>query len=93
LRFDYQIHIISGRSDTTWEKTKQWLWEHEVPYDTVNLREASDRTDDHVLKIQVAQKAGWTPDKVEFVLEDRQRVVDAWRDAGYTCFQVAPGNF
>ena len=27
------------------------------------------------------------------VFDDRQKVVDMWRDLGITCFQVAPGDF
>jgi hypothetical protein len=31
--------------------------------------------------------------KVVCVFDDRQKVVDMWRDNGLTCMQVAPGNF
>jgi hypothetical protein len=27
------------------------------------------------------------------VVDDRQKVVDMWRENGLTCFQVAPGDF
>jgi tRNA uridine 5-carbamoylmethylation protein Kti12 len=30
---------------------------------------------------------------VLFVLDDRNQVVDKWRELGLTCFQVAPGDF
>jgi hypothetical protein len=32
-------------------------------------------------------------DDVFCVVDDRQKVVDMWREIGLTCFQVAPGNF
>ena len=32
-------------------------------------------------------------DDVLMCVDDRQKVVDMWRDLGLTCFQVAPGNF
>ena len=32
-------------------------------------------------------------DNVEAVFDDRQKVVDMWREIGLTCMQVAPGNF
>ena len=32
-------------------------------------------------------------DNVECVFDDRQKVVDMWREIGLTCMQVAPGNF
>ena len=32
-------------------------------------------------------------DDVLMCVDDRQKVVDMWRDEGLTCFQVAPGDF
>ena len=32
-------------------------------------------------------------DDVFMTVDDRQKVVDMWRDNGLTCFQVAPGDF
>ena len=32
-------------------------------------------------------------DDVLMCVDDRQKVVDMWRENGLTCFQVAPGNF
>lgn len=31
--------------------------------------------------------------RVTAVFDDRQQVVDMWREIGLTCCQVAPGNF
>lgn len=87
-----KIYILSGRSDTTKDVTAAWLRKHEIPYNRLMLRGAEDRTDDHILKLKWVEelKIGH---RVIAIFEDRQRVVDAWRAAGYTCFQVAPGNF
>ena len=32
-------------------------------------------------------------DDVFMTVDDRQKVVDMWRENGLTCFQVAPGDF
>ena len=32
-------------------------------------------------------------DDIFAVFDDRQKVVDMWRANGFTCFQVADGNF
>ena len=32
-------------------------------------------------------------DQVLCVFDDRDKVVQMWRDMGLTCMQVAPGNF
>lgn len=88
----HEIHLMTARVDTVAEKTLDWLKKHNVPYDSIRFRPADSRIQDNVLKTMWANELGG-PERVLFVLEDRQRVVDAWRSAGYTCFQVAPGNF
>lgn len=92
MRNSYSIYILSGRSAKYIQTTKEWLDRHLVPYDFLQLRPENNRVQDDVLKL------GWANDldlknRTLFVLEDRQRVVDAWRAAGYTCLQVAPGAF
>jgi hypothetical protein len=89
----YNIRILSGRANRVREITEKWLAEHAVPHHTLILRPENNREDDHKMKPELAFRQGWTPDCVLFVFEDRQRVVDAWRQLGYTVFQVAPGNF
>jgi phosphoglycolate phosphatase-like HAD superfamily hydrolase len=89
----YFIHIISGRIDTYRDTTMQWLARYKVEYDTLNMRGASNRTQDTELKLRMATEIGLRPDNVLFCLEDRARVVAAWRAEGYTCLQVAPGDF
>ncbi len=88
-----EITILSGRSDVVYDRTVAWLKKNNVPYHDLWLRPKDSRIDDFVLKVSQAKKMGMTPENTLFVLEDRQRVVDAWRASGYTCLQVAPGNF
>ena len=47
---------------------------------------------DEKLKLQWLTDMDWK-DNVEMVFDDRQKVVDMWREIGLTCMQVAPGNF
>lgn len=87
------IYILSGRSMSVYEKTIKWLGNNRVPYDFLQMRSIDDRTDDHELKLRWAKDLLLTPENTLFVLEDRDRVVAAWRAKGFRCFQVAPGNF
>lgn len=89
----YNIRILSGRAQRVQSITETWLARQAVPYHTLILRPENNRVDDHLMKIELAHRQGWLPENVAFVLEDRQRVVEAWRRNGYTCFQVAPGLF
>lgn len=88
-----KIYILSGRSMSAHEKTLEWLEKHYVPYNYLQMRSQDDRTADDELKLKWADTLGLTPANTHFVLEDRTRVVDAWRAKGFRCFQVAPGNF
>ena len=53
---------------------------------------------DEKLKLQWFEETFVIPEnidetKVVAVFDDRQKVVDMWREIGLTCMQVAPGNF
>lgn len=87
------IWILSGRSMSAHEKTLAWLDKYHVPFHRLQMRGQDDRTDDFTLKLHWAVTFDLNPNNTIFVLEDRTRVVDAWRAAGFRCFQVAPGNF
>lgn len=85
--------ILSGRSMVVAEKTLEWLRKHRVDYEYLQMRAVDCREDDHTLKLRWARELNLTPKNTLFVLEDRARVVAAWRSAGFRCFQVAEGNF
>ena len=57
------------------------------PHKTMNF------VPDEVLKKQMLDDAPFDIDDVYLVVDDRQKVVDMWRNLGLTVFQVAPGNF
>lgn len=85
----YKIIICSGRSDSVKDKTIQWLKDNKVNYSDIVMRQHGDHTHDDVLKRQWLEQ-GLLGEKqdIAFVLDDRCRVVDMWRDQGLTCLQV-----
>jgi len=90
----YKIHIFSARGDIAKEKTVKWLAENNVMYDELTLREMDTYTPDEILKRSWLLK--FYPKYKEDILcifDDRNKVVDMWRELGLTCFQVANGNF
>jgi 2-hydroxy-3-keto-5-methylthiopentenyl-1-phosphate phosphatase len=89
----YMIHIVSGRSEGVREETIAWLEEHSVPYDILTMRMADDFTEDSKLKRQWLENFEYSPEMIEIVFDDRQRVVDMWREQCLLCCQVAPGDF
>lgn len=89
---NYLIYILSGRSETMKEVTMRWLHVYRVPCDLIMMRPEKCREQDNFLKLQWVEDLG-IKEKIHLVLEDRTRVVEAWRQCGFTCLQVAPGNF
>lgn len=94
-----KIFIWSGRSDLVYDKTIKWLanntglaieWAEEI----LRMRTEGDHTEDTELKRRWLHEL-YPQDRKRLtcVFEDRQKVVDMWRQEGVTCLQVAPGEF
>jgi len=89
---DYIIYILSGRSDKTYQATIAWLDKHKVNYDLLIMRPQNQ-----LYKKDSDLKQSWLDtigkDRVSMVFDDRQQVVDMWRQNGLPTFQVADGDF
>lgn len=88
---EISIFICSGRPDSHRKQTEDWLREHvsELYHfsTAVLMREAGDTRSDVVVKREMLagiRGQGYEP---LFVVDDRQRVVDMWREEGITCLQ------
>ena len=101
LRRFADVWIFSGRSDEVAAQTIDWLvkhtsfmrWELTLGQE-LTMRQEGDYTPDDVLKKR------WLDSMLEedrrrlvAVFDDRDRVVQMWRKAGFTCLQVAAGEF
>jgi uncharacterized HAD superfamily protein len=85
----HNVYILSGRNGKVEAETRAWLTKHRVAYNHLIMRPENDRRDDVDLKRKMAREAGLTPANTLVVFDDRQRVVDMWREDGFTCCQVA----
>ena len=88
----YKIYILSGRSDVTEEATLDWMVDNDVPNSTYYMR-----PQEHLYMADNDLKQMWLEeigvDNVAMVFDDRNQVVDMWRQNGLTTFQVADGDF
>jgi len=87
-----QLHFVSGRNEVVREQTIQWLWKNFIDYEfyaSLTMRKAGDRRPDTVIKLEMVRELGFTPDDVLCIFDDRQSVVDMWRENGYRVLQVA----
>ena len=89
---DYIIYILSGRSDKTHQATIDWLSKYNVDYDLLIMRPQNQ-----LYKKDSDLKQSWLDtigkDRVSMVFDDRDQVVDMWRQNGLPTFQVADGDF
>lgn len=86
----HQVEIWSARSDIVRHETEAWL---EIaagidPTYLTRMRSAGDNTPDVVLKRYWLNQLHES-ERPDIVYDDRQRVVDMWREEGIACFQVA----
>ena len=88
----FEIWILSGRSDVTWQATLDWLDKHNVTFTQLIMRPQDDLfLPDNELKQKWLDWIG--VDNVDMVFDERNQVVDMGRQNGLTCFQVAKGDF
>ena len=90
---DHTIIIFTARPAASELICRNWLKRHKVPFDHIFTRKDNDFREDSIVKWEMFQDHVEDHWSVQFVMDDRQRVVDMWRSKGLKCLQVAPGDF
>lgn len=90
---DYEVIVMSGRDESCREQTEAWLDKHGIWYDELFMRPEGDMRPDNIIKAELFDTHVRDNFDVQFVLDDRDQVVEMWRRMGLTCLQVAPGDF
>ena len=90
----YQVILLSGREDKFREPTVRFLDKHQIGYDLLLMRTCNDFRKDNIIKRELFEGEIQGKYFVEFLLDDRNQVVDMWRkDLHLPCFQVNYGDF
>lgn len=87
------IVLLSGRSELYRPTTLDWLHKHSIKFNRLYMRPSNDNRKDANVKTELYMKYVEPEYDVVCVLDDRQRVVDMWREIGLKCLQVQPGDF
>ena len=101
---DNRIEIWSGRDDAVKDMTINWLQKHVSDKDgnllweemgiELKMRPHGDFTPDDELKKQwLDELTAQERARLTAVFDDRDKVVQMWRENGVCCAQVAPGAF
>ncbi len=87
--------MSTGRSADIRKITEDWLRKYRIPFHDVYMRNVGDHREDNIVKSELYDQIldHYNISKVDGVFEDRQQVVDMYRERGVRVFQVAKGDF
>lgn len=86
----FDVYLFTGRPETHREQTEWWLKKHDIKYDSLEMRRKGDFRPDTVVKSEMLHEVFDTPEareRILYIVDDRQSVVDMWREQGLTCLQ------
>ncbi|MCB9280433.1 MAG: AAA family ATPase [Lewinellaceae bacterium] len=90
----HRVILVSGRKDTARQATERWLETHAIGCDLLLMRAADDNRKDSIVKSELFHLHIRDKFFIEFILDDRDQVVDMWRnELGLPCWQVYYGDF
>lgn len=87
------VIILSGRDGVCKQDTVDWLKENGIKYSELFMRDEGNNEKDSIIKRRMFEQNIRGKYFVEYVLDDRNQVVEMWRNMGLTCLQVADGDF
>lgn len=93
LAYEYIPIAMSGRKTATRETTIACMNRDGLFFDHLFMRADGDDRADNIIKHELFNDNVRDNFDVQFVLDDRDQVVEMWRQMGLKCIQVAPGNF
>lgn len=89
----YQVIYCSGRDDAFHEMSLTWLEKNNFPQGPLFMRKTGDKRNDAIVKTEIYNNRIKEFYDVRLCIDDRERVVKAWRGLGLICWQVADGAF
>lgn len=94
--YDMSFIFVSGRPDDYRDATWEWLDKHIHCFPSqakLFMRKSGDYRQDAIVKTEIYHEFIAPNYEVQFCIDDRKQVVDAWRALGLVCLQCAPGEF
>lgn len=88
-----RIIVMSGRDGIAYGDTYKWLEDNGIKFSKLVMRAQGDMRPDEIIKKELYEEHVEPLYNVDFVLDDRNKVVKMWRSLGLKVLQVAEGNF
>lgn len=90
---NHNIIFITGRDEECRDVTSDWIDKNlNIPY-RLYMRKHDDKRPDNEIKLEIFKQHIEQEFNVVAVFEDRNKVVDMWRQQGLLCCQVYYGDF
>lgn len=92
---DYDIVFCTGRRENVRKITTDWIARYfgeQARNWKLIMRPDGDKRHDIITKPEQLFKSV-NRENVAFILEDRDSMVNHWREMGFVCLQVAKGDF
>lgn len=95
---NHYVVIFCCRDHKYYGGTVDWLIKNDVDYFSLKMRPEFDypKTKEPELKLrlykELLEEFPWMTDMQTIVLEDRDEVIEAYRNAGLTCWQIRNGS-
>lgn len=87
FKHTHKIIILTGRPYDYCQVTMNWIDKNSVHYDYVFMRKKNDYRRDDLIKREIYKEKIKPNFDVLFCIDDRQAVVDMWRNEGLVCLQ------
>lgn len=83
------VLVLSGRRESVREKTLDWLQENHIRFAHLRMRPQKNHEKDVVIKKKMLMDflQDYPQYKTEFIIDDRQVVVNMWRQEGFAVLQ------
>jgi predicted kinase len=88
---DSVIIFISGRDDSCYNLTQAWLQQNNLT-GLLFMRKTGDKRPDEIVKQEIFEKNIKNKYYVEFVMDDRPKVIRMWKRLGLFVFNVGDGH-
>lgn len=85
-----KVAVVTGKPEAYRARMLNWLSLHGLIPEVVLMRPDYSGLPDAQLKPELVREWAGTLDHVICAVEDRDKMVDAWRAEGVTCLQAAP---
>ena len=92
---EYRIVFCTSRNVEYRDETREWITEHAGFWSAPLLMRpsADDHRSDTIVKPELLEEAGITPENTAFIIEDKISTVACWRELGFTVLQPANNEY